>query len=117
MSSDDAQKIGELLVEVVDKLNETATSLKAGLRNTGVLENLMSAIVPEPTKLVGQPGVLIEGLFETYERETFCGELRDSWEEALDTVIAACALFKKSLTEARTSKAKTAKSAKRLSAA
>ena len=110
VSSEDVQNIGDLLLEVVDKLMKTITSLKAGLRDTGVLEKLMGGIAPDTTKSDGQPGVLIEGLIETYEQETFCGELRDSWEEALDALLSACALFKKSWLKTKTSKGKITKS-------
>ena len=71
------------------KAFEDAAHLKEQLNAPGVLGQLMDVLLQRGDDGgSGQIGSLIEGLCDAGTLENFCGELKESWEDALDGILA-----------------------------
>lgn len=82
-------ELRKLLTDVEAGVHDEARRLKAEINKPGVLGKLMDIGMGRNEEDDLDPvGKVLEQLADAATLETFCGEMRDSWEDALDGILA-----------------------------
>ncbi|CAG8058045.1 unnamed protein product [Penicillium salamii] len=91
LPSDSVKRIETLVLEVFELIRSNTRALKQGLTETATLSTLIDLVNRgDPTNEYSKPlQDALERMADDSALEVFCGELRDSWEEALDGVLGA----------------------------
>ncbi|KAL2421185.1 hypothetical protein ABEF95_005400 [Exophiala dermatitidis] len=89
VSRDTLVKLQKLVVDMEDTIHQEARDLKANVNAPGVLGKLVDLGLArdEDSELAGLADVL-DKLCDEVTMETICGRIKDSWDDALDGVLA-----------------------------
>lgn len=89
ISKESMKELQDLGIAVQDRVHGDARRLKEGLNAPGVLGKLIDIILGKNSDGIrNQIGERIEELCGATALETCCGELKDSWEDALGGILA-----------------------------
>ncbi|CAG7923447.1 unnamed protein product [Penicillium olsonii] len=85
------RRIEALVLEVFEHVRSNTRALKQGLTETATLSTLIDLVNQGDAGSEYQKPLqdALEGMVDNSALEVFCGELRESWEEALDGVLSA----------------------------
>ena len=85
------KRIEALVLEVFEHVRSNTRALKQGLTETATLSTLIDLVNQGDAGSEYQQPLqdALEGMVDNSGLEVFCGELRESWEEALDGVLSA----------------------------
>jgi len=79
----------KLVAEVEASVHDNTRRIKAELNKPGVLGKLMDlGMGRNDQDELGPIGNVLEGVADAATIETFSGDMRDSWEDALDGILA-----------------------------
>ena len=84
------ERLSDLVVEVFELVRSNVRALKQQLSQAGVLTSLVDLVIQGDQSDKYQKGLqeTLEATLGLSEVELFCGSLMESWEEALDGVMA-----------------------------
>ena len=89
MSKEKLAELERLVDQVESSVHQNARKLKQDINAPGMLGKLMDiGLGRNELDELSQIGKAIEQLADAASLETFCGMIRDSWEDALDGVLA-----------------------------
>ena len=82
-------KLRSLITEAEAAIHKQAKDIKVALNDAGVLGNLVDIVTgrSEDGERQSDVGQAIENLGDAARLETYCGEMKESWEDALNGVL------------------------------
>lgn len=89
VQKDRLTSIQELTAQVETRIHDSARKLKAGINMPGILGKLLDhGMARNERDDMGPVGKVLEQLSDEAAMETFSGDMRDSWDDALDGILA-----------------------------
>jgi N-terminal acetyltransferase B complex non-catalytic subunit len=90
ISKDKIAEMQKLVEEIETSVHDSARKLKSELNAPGILGKLMDIGLgrDEEKDELSAVGKVLEGLADATSFEVLCGDMRESWEDALDGILA-----------------------------